>query len=53
MIAKIKCPVCAEEFNLESDLEASDTFHCAECEALLEIVSVDPLRVKAIRDRAE
>ena len=45
---KIKCPVCGERFELESDLEAGDTTFCPGCSEELEIVSLHPLAVKEV-----
>ena len=46
---KVECPVCKESFDLEEDLGAGDTINCSGCYVELEIVKLNPLRVKEVR----
>lgn len=46
---KISCPVCKLAFGLEEDLDTGDITVCPNCDADLEIISMDPLRVEEAR----
>ena len=43
MNKKAKCPVCAEEFDLDEDLDVGDTTSCPACYADLKITRMQPI----------
>lgn len=47
---KAECPACKKSFDLEEGLEAGDTTCCPGCYAELEIVKLNPLKVKEVKD---
>jgi len=53
ILGKVKCPVCQEVFELESDLEIGDFTDCPSCASELQIMSLDPLRVEEAAESGE
>jgi len=53
ILGKVKCPVCQEEFEIESDLEIGDFTDCPGCATELQIMGLDPLRVEEVTDSSE
>ncbi|MDP2922964.1 MAG: lysine biosynthesis protein LysW [Candidatus Omnitrophota bacterium] len=52
-VRMIKCPECADEFELEDYLETGDTTVCPSCDAELKIIRLDPPRVEVMNSLAE
>jgi hypothetical protein len=48
MIKKAKCPVCAEEFDLDEDLDIGDTTSCPACYADLKITRIQPVCLQEV-----
>jgi lysine biosynthesis protein LysW len=44
----VKCPECADEFELEDYLEMGDTAFCPSCDTELKIKRIDPPQVEAV-----
>ena len=40
-----KCPMCGKRFRLESGLNVGDITYCTECEAELEVISLNPVKL--------
>jgi lysine biosynthesis protein LysW len=45
---KIKCPACGEFFELEDGIKAGDAVCCVDCDHELQIVRLDPPKVKKV-----
>ena len=50
---KVKCPVCDESFELDSDLEAGDTVCCSGCCADLRITKLNPPKLGEVMDSGD
>ncbi len=48
--SKVKCPVCMEKFDLESDLEVGDIIDCPGCSSGLRIIRLEPLKLEEVVD---
>lgn len=48
MNKKAKCPVCAEEFELDPDLDMGDTTSCPGCFADLKIIRMQPVCLQEV-----
>lgn len=48
MAKKIRCPVCKESFQLESDLEVGDILNCSGCSAELRLTKHSPVEVEEV-----
>ncbi len=46
----VNCPVCGEEVDIPEDCEAGGTLYCGECEEELEIIRVEPMRLKRVTE---
>ena len=53
-VSKIVCPVCDAALDLDKDeLGLFNRLRCEECEALLEVVEEDPIRLEWIEEEEE
>jgi lysine biosynthesis protein LysW len=51
LVSKIVCPVCDAALDLDKDeLGLFNRLRCEECEALLEVVEEDPIRLEWIEE---
>lgn len=39
------CPVCEVEIHVDEDVDKGETIRCEECEAMLEVVGLDPIEL--------
>jgi lysine biosynthesis protein LysW len=54
IMSKIVCPVCDAAFDVDKDeLSLFNRLRCEECEALLEVVEEDPLRLEWIEEEED
>ncbi len=42
------CPECEAEIHVDEDLDKGDSVRCAECEAKLEVVGLDPIELDLV-----
>jgi len=50
-MSKVICPVCDAAFDVDKDeLSLFNRLRCEECEALLEVVDEDPIRLEWIEE---
>ena len=47
---KIKCPDCKEEVSVPEDTEVGEILECQNCGAEMEVVSLEPLKVRLIEE---
>ena len=50
---KVKCPVCDESFELDSDLEVGDTVCCSGCCVDLRITKLNPPKLEEVMDSGD
>lgn len=48
-----ECPVCAADVELPADVVEAEIVQCAECEAELEVISLDPLQLDMAPEEEE
>lgn len=46
MMCTLRCPVCGEMIRLAQCMEAGDTTVCQGCCMVMEVVSLDPVRIQ-------
>ncbi len=39
------CPECEAEIHVDDDVDKGETIRCEECEAMLEVVGLDPIEL--------
>ncbi|MBU2251690.1 MAG: hypothetical protein KKH25_05480 [Candidatus Omnitrophica bacterium] len=47
---KVKCPVCDESFQLDSDLEIGNTVCCSGCCVDLRVTKLNPPKLEEVMD---
>ena len=47
------CPVCEAEIHVDEDVDKSETVHCEECDATLEVVGLDPIELDLAQKNEE
>ncbi|MDD5746228.1 MAG: hypothetical protein PHO30_03080 [Candidatus Omnitrophica bacterium] len=52
-VKKIKCPACGEMFELEEGIKIGDTICCLDCDHELQVVRLEPPKVKKLVDYPE
>jgi len=48
MADRVRCPVCEERFDLDTDLEAEDITYCPACSAELKVLKLHPAEVEEV-----
>lgn len=47
------CPECEAEIHVDEDVDKGDRMHCEECDALLEVVGLDPIELDLAAEEEE
>jgi lysine biosynthesis protein LysW len=45
---KAKCPICADDLEIEQGLEVGEIIYCSGCDSDLTIISLNPTKVKEV-----
>lgn len=47
---KVRCPSCSELVKVEEDTYVGDIIYCPECSVELEVVKLEPLKVREVKE---
>ena len=50
---KVKCPICGENIEWDSDLKLGDVAYCSDCDEELKVVNTDPPQFKRMVELLE